>query len=74
MKIVSHLLDINGNCSRCALRLNGLPLHAIVPAEIGDRIGVISDLKTSENSAYIILKPEHDSNQLCIPVAKESIP
>lgn len=72
MRIESHILDVDGKCSRCGMTLNGILLHKIVRSEVGTRIGVISELRFSEPGAYIIEKPENDSNKLCR--VRDSIP
>jgi hypothetical protein len=67
MMVESHILDVSGLCSRCGLRLQGLPLHIGFPFKTGDRFGIITGLKFSPNSAYLVQRPEFDSNALCAP-------
>ena len=69
MLVITHIVDRNYHCSRCGLRMGELHLSPtdFNKVQIGDRIGVISGLTSSKDSAYVISKPEHDSNALCEP-------
>ncbi len=63
MKIESHILSEELRCLRCglALALDPLPRRTRFPL----RIGLITGLKFSGNTFYVIKNEEHDSNQLC---------
>lgn len=72
MKVESHIVDKDYKCSRCGLDFRQMP--ALTPQDfseivVGNRIGVISGLRFSEPSIYLIRKPENDSNKLCAPKA-----
>lgn len=65
MKIETHIVGRDLRyCERCDLDFLtvNLPLAGFF---VGDHVGVITEMKWSEPSAYLIKKPEHDSNQLC---------
>ena len=65
MKIETHIVGFELRyCERCNLDFLtvNLPLSGFM---VGDHVGVITELKWSEPSAYLIKKPELDSNQLC---------
>ncbi len=72
MKIESHILDRDGNCSRCGFKLGGIALTGDGKRApiVGDRIGAITDMKFSETSAYLIQATQFDSNKLCAPKLK----
>lgn len=76
MLVVTHVLDHNCLCARCGADLTG-PLavgHVNVSLmKRGDRVGLITGLRFTPDSAYRITIPEFDSNQFCIP-RKDSVP
>lgn len=80
MTVVSHILSfihvMQGElvCARCGVEIPQVQNYGEDRLKVseGDRIGLISGLKFTEDAAYLIQKPEHDSNPMC-PV-KDSIP
>lgn len=64
MTVMSHIYNTDRTCARC-----GTDLSDVLPGnrrvKKGDRIGVISGLKFSKNSGYLIRKVEFDSNEMC---------
>lgn len=75
MTVETHVLDHNFLCARCGTDMTGLEVNTAdyVKMKRGDRIGIISGLQFTVDSAYLIQKPEFDSNKFCIP-RPDSIP
>lgn len=74
MKVESHILGRDGKCSRCQMQLGGIEFTSEPwrDTTIGDRIGLITDTILPP-SAYLITRPEMDSNRLC-ELRGESVP
>lgn len=69
MKVETHILK-GCACARCGIDLaKPASVGNVSLARIrrGDRIGVISGLQFTPDSAYRITKPDFDSNKLCAP-------
>lgn len=69
MIVATHILGRDFTCARCSMDFKGLEISTehYVKMKRGDRLGVISGLRFTTPSAYLITQHEYDSNKVCAP-------
>lgn len=70
MTITTHVIDRDFSCAHCGMDLTGLRIATADYEKMkrGDRIGVITGLRHALDSAYLIQRPEFDTNKFCAPM------
>lgn len=66
MSVTSHVSNESGQCTRCGMDLTDIEIVGpVFGLKKNMRIGIIDGLKFTNRSAYVIHKPENDSNKMC---------